>query len=110
VNARSPTPSFHPPYGHATVSSTPQVGVGAHLHDLTDEQREEAIAQLTKAMEAAWAKWINESCFASRGDADRFRQERDDLLRSRSPAQVARMEADLQARIERSPGATRSTC
>jgi hypothetical protein len=61
---------------------------------MTDEAREAEIARLTQEMEAAYAIWQSDGCFAARGDADRLMRERDDLVRGRSAAQVAQMEAE----------------
>lgn len=61
---------------------------------MTDEARESEIARLTQEMEAAYAIWERDGCFAARGDADRLMRERDDLVRGRSAAQVARMESE----------------
>lgn len=61
---------------------------------MTDTERESEIARLTQEMEAAYAIWQSDGCFAARGDADRLMRERDDLVRGRSAERVARMEAD----------------
>lgn len=64
------------------------------LGTLTDEDRETAIQQATEAFERAWMRWEGSGCFAARGDAERFMHLRDDLIRGRSAAQVARMEQE----------------
>ena len=61
---------------------------------MTDTQRESEIARLSAEMEAAYAIWQSDGCFAARGDADRLMRQRDDLVRGRSAEQVARMEAE----------------
>jgi hypothetical protein len=61
---------------------------------MTDTERESEIARLTQEMEAAYAIWESDGCFAARGDADRLMRQRDDLVRGRSAAQVAQMEAE----------------
>ena len=61
---------------------------------MTDADREAEIARLTQEMEAAYAIWERDGCFAARGDADRLMRERDDLVRGRSAEQVAQMEAE----------------
>ena len=61
---------------------------------MTDTDREAEIARLSAEMEVAYAVWQSDGCFAARGDADRLMRERDDLVRGRSAAQVAQMEAE----------------
>jgi len=56
---------------------------------MTDTERESEIARLTQEMEAAYAIWQSDGCFAARGDADRLMRERDDLVRGRSAERVA---------------------
>ena len=61
---------------------------------MTDTDREAEIARLSAEMEAAYAIWQSDGCFSARGDADRLMRQRDDLVRGRSAAQVARMESE----------------
>ena len=61
---------------------------------MTDAQRESDIARLTQEMEAAYAIWQSDGCFAAKGRADSLMRQRDDLVRGRSAEQVARMEAE----------------
>ena len=61
---------------------------------MTDEAREAEIARLSAEMEAAFAIWQSDECFAARDDADRLMRERDDLVRGRSAERVAQMEAE----------------
>ena len=61
---------------------------------MTDADREAEIARLSAEMEAAYAIWQSDGCFAARGDADRLMRERDDLVRGRSAERVAQMEAE----------------
>ena len=61
---------------------------------MTDAQRESDIARLTQEMEAAYALWQSDGCFAAKGRADSLMRQRDDLVRGRSAEQVARMEAE----------------
>ena len=61
---------------------------------MTDTERESEIARLTQEMEAAYAIWERDGCFAARGAADRLMRERDDLVRGRSAERVAQMEAE----------------
>ena len=61
---------------------------------MTDTDREAEIARLSAEMEAAYAIWQSDGCFAARDDADRLMRQRDDLVRGRGAAQVARMEAE----------------
>ena len=61
---------------------------------MTDEAREAEIARLSAEMEAAYAIWQSDGCFAAKGRADALMRERDDLVRGRSAAQVAQMEAE----------------
>ena len=61
---------------------------------MTDTDREAEIARLSAEIEAAYAVWQSDGCFAARDDADRLMRQRDDLVRGRGAAQVARMEAE----------------
>ena len=61
---------------------------------MTDTDREAEIARLSAEIEAAYAVWQSDGCFAARDDADRLMKQRDDLVRGRGAAQVARMEAE----------------
>ena len=61
---------------------------------MTDTAREAEIARLSAEMEAAYAIWQSDGCFAARGDAARLMRQRDDLVRGRSAEQVARMELE----------------
>ena len=61
---------------------------------MTDADREAEIARLSAEMEAAYAIWERDGCFAARGDADRLMRERDGLVRGRSAERVAQMEAE----------------
>lgn len=61
---------------------------------MTDTDREAEIARLSAEMEAAYAIWQSDGCFAARGDADRLMRQRDDLVRGRSAERVAQMEAE----------------
>ena len=61
---------------------------------MTDTDRESEIARLTQEMEAAFAIWQSDGCFAAKGRADTLMRQRDDLVRGRSAAQVAQMEVE----------------
>lgn len=61
---------------------------------MTDTERESEIARLSAEMEAAYALRQSDGCFAAKGRADSLMRQRDDLVRGRSAAQVARMEAE----------------
>ena len=61
---------------------------------MTDAQRESDIARLTQEMEAAYALWQSDGCFAAKGRADSLMRQRDDLVRGRSAERVAQMEAE----------------
>ena len=61
---------------------------------MTDTDREAEIARLSAEMEAAYAIWQSDGCFAARDDADRLMRQRDDLVRGRSAERVAQMEAE----------------
>ena len=61
---------------------------------MTDAQRESDIARLTQEMEAAYAIWQSDGCFAAKGRADSLMRQRDDLVRGRSAERVAQMEAE----------------
>jgi hypothetical protein len=72
---------------------------------LTDETREEAISRCARAVERHMAEFARSGCFAARGDADRARRLMELLIAGRSPAVVARMEAEQQERMRLEPGA-----
>ena len=59
---------------------------------MTDPERESEISRLTAEMEAAYATWERDGCFAARGEADRLMRARDDLVRGRSAEQISKME------------------
>ena len=61
---------------------------------MTDTDREAEIARLSAEMEAAYAVWQSDGCFAAKDRADSLMRQRDDLVRGRGAAQVARMEAE----------------
>ena len=61
---------------------------------MTDTAREDEIARLSAEMEAAYAVWQSDSCFAAKDRADSLMRQRDDLVRGRSAEQVARMERE----------------
>lgn len=61
---------------------------------MTDTDREAEIARLSAEMEAAYALWQSDGCFAAKDRADSLMRQRDDLVRGRSAEQVARMEAE----------------
>ena len=61
---------------------------------MTDAQRESDIARLTQEMEAAYALWQSDGCFAAKDRADALMRQRDDLVRGRSAERVAQMEAE----------------
>jgi hypothetical protein len=62
-------------------------------HRLSDEELEHHIEHCTHLLELAYERYERTGCFAARGEADRWRLARDEAVRARSPAQVARMEA-----------------
>jgi len=62
----------------------------------TDDDREQAIVRAGNAMKAAFARYEGSSNFADLGDAHRARMSMESLIRGRSAAQVARMEADRE--------------
>ena len=59
---------------------------------MTDTDREAEIARLSAEMEAAFAVWQSDGCFAAKDRADALMRQRDDLVRGRSAEQIARME------------------
>ena len=80
----------------ATNPSTAQpslpTALGAEAETaLSDEELEAHIEHCTHLMELAYERWQQGGCFSDRGEADRWRMLRDEAIRSRSPAQVAKM-------------------
>lgn len=59
---------------------------------MTDTAREDEIARLSAEMEAAYAVWQSDGCFAARDDADRLMRQRDDLVRGRGAAAAGAVE------------------
>lgn len=83
-----PKASAYRPDGRQAVGQS----LPAEAHELTDEERERHIKSCGVLMEAAMQRWHDHGDFADRGEADRRRLLMEDAIRSRSPAQVARME------------------
>lgn len=61
---------------------------------VTDDEREVLIQMHGEHMQAAYARYESSSNFADRGDADFHMRVMADLVRGRSAAQVASMEAE----------------
>lgn len=70
-----------------------------------DLQREVAIQQAGREIEAAMARYAESGNFADRGEADAARLRMQGLIAGRSAEQVARMEAEMARRMAREPGA-----
>ena len=60
-----------------------------------DKLREKHITALGLLVEGAMSRWEQSGCFHARGQADGYRVSMEALIRGRSAAQVARMEAVL---------------
>lgn len=61
---------------------------------LSDAELEAHIESLGALMLAAYARYEQHGCFGDRGEADRYRRERDAAIATRSAAQVHRMEVE----------------
>lgn len=60
---------------------------------MTDQEHEKSIAKIGEKMESAYAKWEVTGCFSDRGEADGWRLQMEEAIASRSPEQVAILEA-----------------
>lgn len=69
-----------------------QVGEG-RVSSVTDEERERLIRRAGRMMRLSMARWERYGCFGDRGMADYWRLTMESDIKARSPAQVARMEA-----------------
>jgi hypothetical protein len=79
----------------AGIASAAGVGQSRlHLASLSDDERESHIRDCAWLMEDAMRRWHETSDFGYRGEADRWRLLMEEAIRGRSPAQVARMEAE----------------
>ncbi len=67
---------------------------GVAQNTLTNDQREAAIALAGRAIERHMTTYKQTNCFDALGMADRARMSMETLIKGRSAAQVARMEAD----------------
>lgn len=61
---------------------------------LTDSELERHIKSCAWLMEDAMNRYYESGCFSHRGTADRWRLLMEEAIRSRSPAQVAKMERE----------------
>lgn len=61
---------------------------------LTDAELERHIKSCGWLMEDAMQRWYDTGCFSHRGEADRWRLLMEEAIKSRSPAQVAKMERE----------------
>lgn len=68
--------------------------VGQDRALMSDEELEDHIQACTLLMELAYERYERDGFMADRGDADRWMRLRDEAIRSRSPAQVARLERE----------------
>ena len=59
---------------------------------ISDEELEQHISHCTHLLELAYERYEVTGCFGDRGEADRWRIARDEAVKARSPAQVARLE------------------
>lgn len=79
-----------PAFGNGRNSAQQDVGLAAR--DQIDAENEKHIASCTWLMELAYAHYEASGCFADRGAADRWRILRDEAVKARSPAMVAKLE------------------
>jgi hypothetical protein len=61
---------------------------------LSDAELERHIKSCAYLMEDAMQRWYDTGCFSHRGEADRWRLLMEEGIKSRSPAQVRRMERE----------------
>lgn len=61
---------------------------------MTDAERELHIRDCNYLLERAYEGYMSTGCLSARGEADRWRVLRDEAIRGRSPAMVARMEVE----------------
>ena len=61
---------------------------------MSESEREEQIRCCGRLMEAAMARYEASGDLSDRGEADRYRMEMEALIKGRSAAQVAQMEAE----------------
>lgn len=73
----------------------PQQNVGAVPHSMSDDEREAAIKLAGEMVERHMDRYAESGCFSDRGNADRARLAMEALIRGRSAAQVAKLEAEL---------------
>lgn len=90
----SRAPHFAVQQASASVGNRETDGVGERRHSLTDAERERHIKHCGELMELAMQRWYETGDFGHRGEADRWRILMEEAIKSRSPAQVARMEAE----------------
>lgn len=63
------------------------------MSDISDEL-ERHIRDCGRLMQAAYAKWNAYGDFADHGEADHWRMAMEEAIKSRSPAQVAKLERE----------------
>lgn len=68
--------------------------VGIDRDRLSAEEREDHIRDCTRLMEEAYERYERDGFIADRGDADYWMRLRDEAIRGRSAAQVARLEKE----------------
>lgn len=61
---------------------------------MTDQEREEAIADMGQLMTSAYARYEITHCFSDKGRADFYRMAMERLISQRSPAQIKQMELE----------------
>jgi hypothetical protein len=94
ASSQEPGPSPSLPKGSC---SEVQQFVGEYrlsLVGVSDQERELHIKQCAWLMEDAMRRFHESGCFTHRGEASRWRLLMEEAIRGRSPAQVARMEAE----------------
>jgi hypothetical protein len=83
-----------------SCTGTHEVDVGSGLLSrssgsaVSDDELEQHIQHCTHLMELAYGRYEATGCFSDRGEADRWRLARDEAVKARSPAQVAKMERE----------------
>lgn len=105
IGTQSPT--------HPTSLPKPERGSLSESADIPDAQlardldHERHIAECGREIELAMQRWEIGGNFADKGDSDFWRMAMERAIRERSPAQIARMQAESDARLAREPGASR---
>lgn len=100
-NAAHPRPAAHegippqsPPQDRMALPAEPVLECRQNLSAMSDKERELHIKSCAWLMEDAMRRYYETSCFSHRGEADRWRLLMEEAIKSRSPAQVKRMERE----------------